>query len=64
MNMNYKRVLSEELEIGDEILMGRFKNKPAVVEGFGVDEKGQPTVQTSKGEVKKYKFRIKKLMED
>jgi len=50
------------LDVGDEILMGRFKNKKAQVKGFGKDEKGQPTVKTTKGETPLFKFRIAKLM--
>lgn len=52
----------QDLEIGDEILMGRFRNIPAVVKSFGKDKNNQPTVKTNKGEKPLYKFRIKKLM--
>jgi hypothetical protein len=52
----------QDLEIGDEILMGRFRNIPAVVKSFGKDKNNQPTVKTTKGEKPLYKFRIKKLM--
>ena len=63
--MNYQRQIHSQvnLEIGDEILMGRFKNKPATIKGFGTDDKNQPTVLTDKGEIKMYKFRVKKWME-
>ena len=47
-----------DLQIGDTILTGRFKNKKVVVKEFGVDEKGQPTVNGRPI----LKFRIKKLM--
>ena len=47
-----------DLEIGDTILTGRFKNKPVVVKAFGTDEKGQPTINGRPA----LKFRIKKLM--
>ncbi len=51
------------LDVGDEIMVGRFKNKTVVVKGFGTDDKGQPTVKTdSGGEHPLLKFRIKKLM--
>ena len=47
-----------DLEIGDTILRGKFKNKPVVVKDFGVDDKGQPTINGKK----MLSFRIKKLM--
>jgi len=57
-----KDILAEkyeiDLEVGDTILRGKFKNKPVVVKEFGVDDKGQPTVNGKK----MLSFRIKKLM--
>jgi hypothetical protein len=53
---------SADLEIGDEILMGKFRNVPAVVTGFGTGTHGQPTIKTTKGEKPLYRFRIKKLL--
>ena len=47
-----------DIQIGDTILTGRFKNKKVVVKEFGVDDKGQPTVNGRP----MLKFRIKKLM--
>jgi len=47
---------------GDTILVGKYRNSPALVKGFGKDENGQPTVKTNKGERSLYKFRIQKLM--
>ena len=52
------------LEIGDTIMVGRFKNKKVVVKGFGKDKNGQPTVKTDGGEYSLLKFRIKKLMKE
>lgn len=49
------------IEIGDEILVGKFRNRSATVTGFTTDDKGQPIIQTTKGE-KKFPFRIKKLL--
>ena len=68
MNDQYKKLSillseNEDIKVGDTILVGRFKNSPAVVKGFGTDKKNQPTVKTSKGEYSLYKFRLKKLME-
>lgn len=47
-----------DINIGDTILTGRFKNKRVVVKEFGVDAKGQPTVNGRPI----LKFRIEKLM--
>ena len=48
------------LDIGDTILTGRFKNKAVVAKQFGKDAKGQPTVNGRP----MLKFRIKKLMQN
>ena len=50
--------LELDIDIGDTILTGRFKNSPKVVKSFGTDEKGQPTINGMKA----LAFRIKKLM--
>jgi len=47
-----------DIEVGDVILTGRFKNKRTVVKEIGVDENGQPTVNGMKA----LSFRIEKLM--
>ena len=47
-----------DLDIGDIILTGRFKNKAVEVKDFSTDEKGQPTINGRTI----LKFRIKKLM--
>lgn len=54
--------LAIPLKVGDEIMVGRFKNKKQTVKGFGTDDKGQPTVKTESGEHSLLPFRIKKLM--
>jgi len=57
-----KDILTEkyeiDLEVGDTILRGKFKNKKVVVKKFGVDDKGQPTINGKK----MLSFRIQKLM--
>ena len=57
-----KDILAEkyeiDLEVGDTILRGKFKNKKVVVKEFGVDDKGQPTINGKK----MLSFRIQKLM--
>ncbi len=32
------------IEIGDTIMVGKFRNKPVKVKEIGIDELGQPTV--------------------
>ena len=62
MGIKLKNILNEkyeiDLEIGDTILRGKFKNKPVVVKDIGTDEHGQPTINGKK----MLSFRIKKLM--
>lgn len=50
------------IEIGDELLIGKFKNKVATVTGFDTDDKNQPIILTDKGDTG-LKFRIKKLID-
>jgi len=50
--------LTLDIEKGDVLLGGRFKNIPMTVEEFGTDENGQPTVNGRK----LLSYRIKKLM--
>lgn len=46
------------IEIGDTIMVGRFRNKPIKVKEIGIDELGQPTVNGKP----MLKFRIPKHM--
>lgn len=50
--------LDLDLEVGDVILTGRFKNKRTEVKEIGVDDLGQPTVNGMKA----LSFRVEKLM--
>ena len=50
--------LDLDLEVGDVILTGRFKNKRTEVKEIGVNDLGQPTVNGMKA----LNFRIEKLM--
>jgi len=50
--------LDLDLEKGDVILTGKFKNKRTVVKDFGTDDLGQPTING----MKLLKFRIEKLL--
>ena len=46
------------IEVGDTIMVGRFRNKPVKVKEIGIDELGQPTINGSPI----LKFRIPKHM--
>lgn len=62
--MKIKDILKlPSIEIGDEILVGKFKNRRAVVTGFATDENNQPVLKTNKGDQKLFKPRIVKLMD-
>jgi hypothetical protein len=50
--------VSIDLQVGDTILTGRFKNKREIVKTIGVDKLGQPTVNGKP----MLKFRIEKAM--
>ena len=50
------------IEIGDTILVGRFKNRTAIITGFTKDKNNQPQVETTRGVYSLHRFRIKKLM--
>ena len=62
LNEGFNKIaeLSLDIDIGDTILTGRFKNSPKVVKEFGTDDKGQPTINGMKA----LAFRIEKLMPD
>ena len=47
-----------DLQVGDTILTGRFKNKREIVKTIGVDKLGQPTVNGKP----MLKFRIEKAI--
>jgi len=53
-----------ELEVGDKILKGKFKNSPAEIKGFKKDRHNQPVLQTNKGDVQLFKPRVAKLMKE
>ena len=46
------------IEIGDTIMVGKFRNKPVKVKEIGIDELAQPTVNGNPI----LKFRIPKIM--
>lgn len=53
-----------ELEVGDEILKGKFKNSPAKIKGFTKDKHNQPVLKTNKGDVQLFKPRVSKLVSE
>ena len=60
----YKSLIESQsdIKVGDTVLTGKFLNKPMVVTGFGISDKGQPTLLFGKKEIPLYKVRIQKLM--
>ena len=57
-----RRIIAEamdlDIEKGDVILTGRFKNKRTIVKNISTDDLGQPTINGMKA----LNFRIEKLM--
>lgn len=59
MKTTYKnKQFTIPIEVGDTIMVGRFRNKPVKVKEVGIDELGQPTVNGNPI----LKFRIPKHM--
>lgn len=69
--MKFKNVLQEKnkeeelmknytisLEKGDEVLIGKYRNKHAEIKGFSIDKHNQPVMHTTKGDRKMTSFRI------
>lgn len=63
---NYKSIFKEKKiilpDVGDILLVGKFKNKKVIVKGFDIDKNNQPIVITNKGKYSLFNFRIEKLM--
>lgn len=53
-----------DLEVGDTLMVGKFKNSKAEIKGFEKDEHGQPILKTTKGKQPVFKGRVEKLMPD
>lgn len=51
-----------KIKVGDEVMVGKFKNRKAEVKGFGKDDHNQPVLKTTKGDQKLFKPRLSKLM--
>ena len=52
-----------DLEVGDEMMVGKFKNRLATIKGFKKDKNNQPIAKTDKGDQQIFKGRLKKLMD-
>lgn len=53
----------DDIQKGDLVYSGRWKNKKLIVKDFDVDDKGQPVIVPEKGKpVKVYNVRIDKLL--
>jgi hypothetical protein len=50
-----------DIEIGTDILVGKFKNRKATITGFKKDDHNQPVLKTTKGDQKLFKPRFPKL---
>jgi hypothetical protein len=49
------------ISVGDEVKVGKWKNRKAEVKGFKKDDNGQPVLKTTKGDQKLFKPRVTKL---
>lgn len=58
-----KSLTPPTINVGDEVRVGKYKNKRAEVKGFAKDENNQPVLKTNKGDQKLFKPRIAKLMD-
>jgi len=52
------------INVGDEVKVGKFKNRRAEVKGFTTDKNNQPVLKTDKGDQQLFKPRITKLMKE
>ena len=50
-----------DIAVGDEVMVGKFKNRKAEVKGFSKDAHNQPVLKTTKGDQKLFKPRLSKL---
>lgn len=52
------------INVGDEVRIGKFKNRKAEVKGFKTDKNNQPVLKTTKGDQQLFKPRITKLIKE
>jgi len=51
-----------EINVGDTVEVGRFRNVTAKIKDISIDENGQPVIITNKGPKKLFSCRLSKLM--
>jgi len=51
-----------DIQVGDLVSVGRFRNVETPIKGIEIDENGQPVILTSKGKKKLFSCRLVKLM--
>jgi hypothetical protein len=50
-----------EINVGDTVEVGRFRNVTAKIKDISIDENGQPVIITNKGPKKLFSCRLSKL---
>jgi len=50
-----------EINVGDTVEVGRFRNVTARIKDISIDENGQPVIITNKGPKKLFSYRLSKL---
>jgi hypothetical protein len=50
-----------EINVGDTVEVGRFRNVTARIKDISIDENGQPVIITNKGPKKLFSCRLSKL---
>jgi hypothetical protein len=51
-----------EINVGDTVEVGRFRNVTAKIKDISIDENGQPVIITNKGPKKLFSCRLSKLL--
>ena len=51
-----------EINVGDTVEVGRFRNVTARIKDISIDENGQPVIITNKGPKKLFSCRLSKLL--
>ena len=62
VNVDEAKLDLPDLETGDELMVGKFKNRKATIKDFTKDKNNQPIAVTDKGDQQIFKGRVKKLM--
>ena len=51
-----------EIQVGDTVEVGRFRNVVAEIKDISIDKNGQPVIITNKGPKKLFSCRLSKLL--